>query len=179
MLNTGMKKFGITLMAASVLLLVVVAPVWAAADRDAFKAQGMKCALKKFTGNAEVIPDKKISIRAPQIAENGAEVGISVVPNMKGVQQVAIFAEQNANPMIANYKISNDATSIIRSRVKLRGDTNLVAVVKADGKFYRAERFVKITVGGCGGGSSIPNDSPKKVAKAEKTKVKKAEPVCK
>jgi sulfur-oxidizing protein SoxY len=162
----------------SVFALLSSFNLMAGQDRTAFKTQGFKCAVKKITGNAKIREDKKILIRAPEIAENGAEVGISVVPNMKNVEQVAIFAEQNATPLVAKYTLPKGSTSIIRGRVKLRGDTNLVAIVKANGQYYKASRFVKITVGGCGGGSSIPGEDAKNEAPKEKSTKTKA-PVCK
>jgi sulfur-oxidizing protein SoxY len=35
--------------------------------------------------------------------------------------------------------------------VKMAGSANVVAVVKAQGKFYMASKEIKVTRGGCGG----------------------------
>ena len=40
---------------------------------------------------------------------------------------------------------------IVTARVKMGQTAMVTALVKADGKFYRASREVKVTAGGCGG----------------------------
>ena len=39
----------------------------------------------------------------------------------------------------------------ITTRVKMGQSSNIVALVKADGKYYVAAKEVKVTLGGCGG----------------------------
>jgi sulfur-oxidizing protein SoxY len=39
----------------------------------------------------------------------------------------------------------------ISTRVKMAQSSNIVALVKADGKYFYAAKEVKVTLGGCGG----------------------------
>ena len=39
----------------------------------------------------------------------------------------------------------------VNTRVKMGGTSNVIALVKADGKFYYTTKEVKVTIGGCGG----------------------------
>ena len=39
----------------------------------------------------------------------------------------------------------------VQTRLKMGQSTNVVAVVKADGKLYSATKETKVTLGGCGG----------------------------
>ncbi len=39
----------------------------------------------------------------------------------------------------------------VQTRVKMGQSTNVVAVVKADGKLFSATKETKVTLGGCGG----------------------------
>jgi sulfur-oxidizing protein SoxY len=36
-----------------------------------------------------------------------------------------------------------------KSMIKLAEDTEVIAVVKADGKLYKTSRFVEVDIGGC------------------------------
>ena len=65
--------------------------------------------------------------------------------------RIAIFAEKNATPLIADFKMSNGAEGYVSTRIKM-GQTAMVrAVVTAGGKTYTAAKEVKVTIGGCGG----------------------------
>ncbi len=73
---------------------------------------------------------------------------VSTIPN---TVSIAILVEKNPLPLSAHFDFANGALPEAAVRLKL-GQTSLVkAVVKADGKFYIAQKEVKVTVGGCGG----------------------------
>jgi Predicted secreted protein len=94
---------------------------------------------------------KDISIKAPDIAENGAVVPVEVTSSIAGTTGIAIFAEKNATPLIASFTMSNGAEGYVSTRIKM-GQTAMVrAVVTAGGKTYTAAKEVKVTIGGCGG----------------------------
>jgi sulfur-oxidizing protein SoxY len=108
-------------------------------------------AIKRVFGDAKIETARSIKIKAPNIAEEGPEVPIKVHPNMKNVEEVTIFASGNKNPLIARYKIPRGTAMVVGARIKLRKESNVVAVIKANGKLYKTSRFVKVTKGGCGG----------------------------
>ena len=122
----------------------------AGAPRSAFEAKTVGDALKGMgaTGAAD---SKDITIKAPDIAENGAVVPVEVTSNIAGTSAIAIVAEKNATPLVADFDLSNGAQGFISTRIKM-GQTSLVrAVVTAGGKNYTAAKEVKVTIGGCGG----------------------------
>ena len=140
---------------AITLLTSLLAPLsLSAADkRAAFNLNEIGSVVKQITGNANVTKTNKIIISMPEIAESGGEVGVRVnASGLKKVESITILAEKNANPMLASFKISKGTDPFIKSRVKLRQTTNVMALIKADGKYYKASKKVKITIGGCGGG---------------------------
>ena len=53
--------------------------------------------------------------------------------------------------MTAVFTIPEGTEPCVSTRVKMGRSTNVVAVVKADGKFFTAAKEVKVTIGGCGG----------------------------
>jgi len=130
--------------------LVTPARVLAAAPRSAFEAKGMPDAMKGL-GATSTTDSKDIAIKAPDIAENGAVVPVEVTSNIAGTTGIAILAEKNAQPLVADFDFKGGAQGFISTRIKM-GNTSLVrAVVTAGGKNYTATKEVKVTIGGCGG----------------------------
>ena len=122
----------------------------AGAPRTAFEAKNVGDALKGMgaTGAAD---SKDITIKAPDIAENGAVVPVEVTSGIAGTTAIAIVAEKNATPLIADFDLMNGAQGFISTRIKM-GQTSLIrAVVTAGGKTYTSAKEVKVTIGGCGG----------------------------
>lgn len=139
------------------LLFAVLTPfsVSALDSRAAFKFNKVGQVMKQIAGKQSISQSGKIKIVIPEIAEIGSEVGVRVLAHgLNNVESITLIAEKNDNPMLASFKIPVGTDPFIKSRVKLRQSTKVIALVKADGKFYTASKVVKITIGGCGGGSS-------------------------
>ena len=114
-------------------------------------------AIKAFTGGSEV-QSGRISLSTPEIAENGntVPVEVSVESPMTSddyVSEVIILADGNPNPGVATFKFTElSGTAQASTRIRLAKTQNVVAVAKmSDGTFYRDEKEVKVTIGGCGG----------------------------
>jgi sulfur-oxidizing protein SoxY len=130
-------------------------PAFADADakewpQDAFKQKNEADALKALYGKSAEASDK-VSLDAPEIAENGAVVPISVDTKLPNVTGVAILVLENPFTLAAAYKIPQGTQPAVASRLKMAKTTKVVAVVESDGKLYSATKEVKVTVGGCGG----------------------------
>ncbi|OYY80596.1 MAG: thiosulfate oxidation carrier protein SoxY [Hydrogenophilales bacterium 16-62-9] len=90
-------------------------------------------------------------MKAPDIAENGAVVPVEVTSSIAGTTAIAIVAEKNVTPLVADFDLMNGAQGFISTRIKM-GQTSLIrAVVTAGGKTYTSAKEVKVTIGGCGG----------------------------
>jgi len=117
---------------------------------DAFKQKSEADAIKALYGkNPE--PSDKVKLDAPEIAENGAVVPISVSSSLADVSSISILVSENPNALAASYKIPAGTVPGVANRLKMAKTTNVIAVVEAGGKLYSASREVKVTVGGCGG----------------------------
>ena len=113
--------------------------------------------IMEFTGGKK--PESgKITLTAPEIAENGntVPISVSVESAMSGddlVESVMILAEGNPNPAVATFhftELSGEASAT--TRMRLAKTQNVVAVAKMkDGSAYSETRQVKVTIGGCGG----------------------------
>jgi sulfur-oxidizing protein SoxY len=131
-----------------------LAPAFAAANdkypEDAFKAKGDAEAIKSLYGKAAE-PSDKVKLDAPEIAENGAVVPISVSTTLPDVTSISILVAENPNALAASYKIPAGTVPSVANRLKMAKTSNVIAVVEAGGKLYSATKEVKVTVGGCGG----------------------------
>ena len=125
--------------------------VLAAWPKDAFAAKKVPEALKALTGSDTTTPSGDIKIKAPDIAENGAVVPITVSTDMDGIDSIAIVASANPVPLVANFNLGEGALGFVSTRIKMGKTGDVVGVVKAGGKLYSARKPVKVTIGGCGG----------------------------
>lgn len=116
-----------------------------------FDAKTYEDALKALSGGADITESPAIAIKVPEIAENGAVVPIQINAELPKVEAIAILVEKNPVPLIANFKFAEDSIGYVSTRIKMGGTSNVIAVVKSDGKYFSAKKEVKVTVGGCGG----------------------------
>jgi sulfur-oxidizing protein SoxY len=130
------------------------APALAAANdkypEDAFKAKGDADAIKALYGRAAEASDK-VKLDAPEIAENGAVVPISVSTTLADVTSISFLVSENPNALAASYRIPAGTMPSVANRLKMAKTSNVIAIVEAGGKLYSATKEVKVTVGGCGG----------------------------
>src|SRR6201999_2496163 len=115
-------------------------PALAAANdkwpEDAFKQKAEADAIKSLYGKTAEQSDK-VKLDAPEIAENGAVVPISVA--------------DNPSALAASYNIPPGTIPSVANRLKMAKTSNVTVIVEAGGKLYSATKEVKVTVGGCGG----------------------------
>jgi sulfur-oxidizing protein SoxY len=131
-----------------------LSPLLAAANdkypEDAFKQKSDADAIKTLYGKTAE-PSDKVKLDAPEIAENGAVVPISVSSSLADVSSISILVTENPNALAASYKIPAGTVPSVANRLKMAKTTKVIAVVEAGGKLYSAAKEVKVTVGGCGG----------------------------
>ena len=122
-------------------------PKWPEA---AFTSKKMDEAIAKLYGQ-KAVPSDKITLTAPDIAENGAVVPVSVETTLPNVTRISFVVPDNPFPLAANFVIPAGTEPYISNRLKMGKTSSLIALVESDGKLYSATKQVKVTVGGCGG----------------------------
>ena len=134
--------------------LPFVAPALAAANdkypEEAFKAKSEADAIKSLYGKTAEASDK-VKMDAPEIAENGAVVPVSVSTTLADVTSISFLVAENPVALVASYKIPAGTMPGVANRIKMAKTSNVIVVVEAGGKLYSATKEVKVTVGGCGG----------------------------
>jgi sulfur-oxidizing protein SoxY len=100
----------------------------------------------------------KVTLKAPEIAENGNAVPVTVsveseMTEKSYVKAVYIAADGNPNPGVATYEFTPmSGKAEVQLRVRLAQTQKLVVVAEMnDGTLYTANREIKVTIGGCGG----------------------------
>jgi sulfur-oxidizing protein SoxY len=117
---------------------------------EAFKQKGEADAIKALYGKTAE-PSDKVKMDAPEIAENGAVVPISVTTTLADVTSISFLVSENPNALVASYRIPAGTVPSVANRIKMAKTSNVIVVVEAGGKLYSATKEVKVTVGGCGG----------------------------
>jgi len=120
-------------------------------NESAFNAKSEKDAINSAMGSSSAAASTDITIKAPDIAENGAVVPVSVSSAIADVTSIAMLVEKNGTPMSAVFNMPKGTLANISTRLKMGKTGDVIAVVKAGGKLYSARKSVKVTIGGCGG----------------------------
>jgi sulfur-oxidizing protein SoxY len=102
-------------------------------------------------GASGAVASSDITVKAPDIAENGAVVPVEITSNLPGIESITLIGEKNTLPLIAVFNLSNGAQGYVSTRIKMGSTSNVIAVIKGGGKVYKAHKEVKVTIGGCGG----------------------------
>jgi sulfur-oxidizing protein SoxY len=131
--------------------LIAPQAVIGAWNETAFKAKSIEDTLAAAMGASSSSPSDAIMIKAPDIAENGAVVPVSVTTEMGGVESIAILSDGNNTPLVATFTMGEGALPDVSTRIKMAKTGDVIAVVKADGNLLVARKQVKVTIGGCGG----------------------------
>lgn len=100
----------------------------------------------------------KVTIGAPEIAENGNTVPITITVDspmtaQNYVKMIVVAADGNPAPGVAQVMLTPaNGTANVSFRIRLAKTQTLTAVAQmSDGTMWSATRLVKVTIGGCGG----------------------------
>ena len=119
-------------------------------NKAAFETKSMNDTIKAM-GGSTAVESKDIVITSPDIAENGAVVPFSISSKIPKTESIALLVEKNPNNLTANFSFPEGTEAAVTTRIKMGQTSNVIALVKADGKFYYTGKEVKVTLGGCGG----------------------------
>lgn len=118
---------------------------------SAFGAHDQKEAIKLAEGS-DAIEMGHVTISAPDIAENGAVVPVTVESDLPNVVKISLFAEKNPFPLNSEFELSEGVLPFVSTRIRLAETQHVMGVAKtADGKLYGGKALIKVTIGGCGG----------------------------
>ena len=140
---------------AAVAALLAAAGLWPlparAFSKAAFEAKTVADALKAL-GAGMPLESKDVLLTAPEIAENGAVVPITVATTLANARQLLVLVDKNPTSLVAKFEINEFVEPSFTTRAKMAQSSDVIAVVlTSDGKALFAKKEVKVTLGGCGG----------------------------
>ncbi|EQB39428.1 sulfur oxidation protein SoxYZ [Sulfurimonas hongkongensis] len=108
--------------------------------------------IKALYGNGELKTSKKLSFKAPKLAENGGSIPITIKSSLD-LESVALFQDANPRCLTCVFSVPEGAIIDYDFRIKLR-QTAVVTVVgkeRGTGNLYTASKEIDVSIGGCGG----------------------------
>jgi sulfur-oxidizing protein SoxY len=139
----------------AILAGVPLAPRHAAAQ--AAKAGAHQELLNKLVGGKSAQAGK-VTVRMPEIAENGNTVPITVAVDspmtaQSYVKAVHVVADDNPNPEVMSvYFTPVSGKAEMSTRMRLAKTQNVIAYAElSDGTVWSGKAEAKVTIGGCGG----------------------------
>ena len=100
----------------------------------------------------------KITLKAPDVAENGAlvKVPISVDHPMEAgnyIEKIGIYVMENPKPLTALFELTPEVgKASVEVRIKMAKSSELRVLAKSNtGKVYQASKNIKVAKGGCVG----------------------------
>jgi sulfur-oxidizing protein SoxY len=126
-------------------------PARAAWPQAAFGSRNVSDVMNALFQTAAATPSTAIRVLMPDIAENGTQVPVTVKTTLLKVESITVIAEGNPRPLAAVLRPAPNATGDVSIRIKLAKTQAVTAVVKSDGKLFKASKEITVSVGGCGG----------------------------
>ena len=121
-------------------------------NKAAFDGKQMADAFKALGVSGSPTESKDVTLTAPDIAENGAVVPMTVATTLPNVKGMLLIVEKNPAPLVALFNVSPEVEANFATRAKMGQSSDVYAVaVTTDGKALYAKKEVKVTLGGCGG----------------------------
>lgn len=125
--------------------------VLAAWNTAAFEAKGLDAALANVYGGMTATDSDKIKLKAPDVAENGVSVTITVDSKLDKTESISVLVSKNASALSATFNLGAKTAGFVTTNIKMGKSSDVIAIVKAGGKLYTTKKQVKVTIGGCGG----------------------------
>src|SRR5690606_23269489 len=107
----------------------------------------------QLRGNSSITNanDGKIDLQTPEIADNGAQVPVSVYSHIPDTAQIVLLVEKNPFPLAASFNFPEGTEPAIQTRVKMAESSRVLALVRtSQGKLYMTAKETRVTLGGCG-----------------------------
>lgn len=126
------------------------------ARAEPLKAGSAEATLGRLVGGRKAQAGKVV-VRAPELAENGNTVPITVavespMSEQDYVRAIHVVADGNPNPEVLSAQLSPaNGRAEISARIRLAKTQRVIAYAElSDGSVWAGEAAVRVTIGGCG-----------------------------
>lgn len=139
-----------TFAAAGAAGLITTQTALAENTRSAFGADNKDAVISALFGDELPADSAHITLKAPEVAENGAVVPIKVTTSSPA-EMIAIVVEENPSPLALTAKFEPGTNGYLSGRIKMGKTSNVIAYARINGELIKTAVEVKVTAGGCGG----------------------------
>lgn len=124
--------------------------VAAAYSKQAFDAKTVPEATRAL-GLPALAESRDVTLTVPDVAENGAAVGVTFGTSVPGVRQLLLLVDKNPTALVARFALTDAVDAQFSTRLKMAETSQVYAVaILADGRALYARKEVKVTLSGCG-----------------------------
>ncbi len=95
------------------------------------------------------IPSKEITIKAPELAENGAIIPVHIATSIPDTQQILIVVPENPYPLAAAFFLHKGMEPMAYTRIRMTNDATILAIIKTTRESFVAKHAVKVAVSDC------------------------------
>jgi sulfur-oxidizing protein SoxY len=88
-------------------------------------------------------------IEAPELAENGTNVPVTITSKIPNTDFIALLADHNPNPVCVGFHVLPDNHPSYSVRIKVAESSSLLAVARAQGQWFFVSRDITVMIGGC------------------------------
>lgn len=92
-----------------------------------------------------------VKMDAPDIAEIGAAVPVSVLATAPGVTMLGIAVPKNPVALVGLFHLEAGALPHVATRIKMAQSADVYALAQVGDTLLYGRKMVKVTIGGCGG----------------------------
>lgn len=121
----------------------------AAAAREAFRLTGTDEVLSSLGVRAPAVSDALV-LTAPDVAEDGFFVQVTVASRLPDVRRLALVAAANPQPLVALLHPAPDVVTELGLRIRLARDGELLLLADTPAGWFGTRRTVRVIQGGCG-----------------------------
>lgn len=141
-----------TLMMVATSSLLLPQRVLAHWPSDAFSAETVEDVLLALMGYSEVISNDNLSFtvgKPARLVTEGESVTVEIDSSLDNIERVALLVDNNPNPLVMSFDLTDAVMMPLKSRIKIiAGESQVIAVIKADGKLYKTTRNIQVYAGG-------------------------------
>lgn len=118
---------------------------------DNFHAGSFEQTRRKLFKEKSTTTSDRIDLIAPDIAENGASVPVTISSDLKNISQIFLLVVNNPVPLSAVFHITPAVDVYLKARIKMAKTSDIVVIAESGEDLFEIRRLVKVTEGGCGG----------------------------
>ena len=93
--------------------------------------------------------ENELIIEAPELAENGTNVPVTLTSRIPKTDFIALIADHNPNPVCVGFNVLPDTEPQYSVRIKVAETSAIIAVALSDGKWYYTLKDITVMLGGC------------------------------